>query len=126
MLKILKDGIPIIFLSISIIVLFNITFKILDKRTINEKIIEKEVIVEKNCISVDKFNKLDKKISILESELLNLKKENNKLSNMVIYFLEENKNDITIEEITEEETGTTIEWPPSFKINFTAPSKSKN
>jgi hypothetical protein len=126
MLKILKDGIPIIFLSISIIVLFNITFKILDKRTINEKIIEKEVIVEKNCISVDKFNKLDKKISILESELLNLKKENNKLSNMVIYFLEENKNDITIEEITEEETGTTIKWPPSFKINFTAPSKSKN
>ena len=126
MLKILKDGIPIIFLSISIIVLFNITFKILDKRTINEKIIEKEVKVEKNCISADKFNKLDKKISILESELLNLKKENNKLSNMVIYFLEENKNDITIEEITEEETGTTIEWPPSFKINFTAPSKSKN
>ena len=126
MLKILKDGIPIIFLSISIIVLFNITFKILDKRTINEKIIEKEVKVEKNCISADKFNKLDKKISILESELLNLKKENNKLSNMVIYFLEENKNDITIEEITKEETGTTIEWPPSFKINFTAPSKSKN
>ena len=126
MLKILKDGIPIIFLSISIIVLFNITFKILDKKIINEKIIEKEVIVEKNCISADKFNKLDKKISILESELLNLKKENNKLSNMVIYFLEENKNDITIEEITEEETGTTIKWPPSFKINFTAPSKSKN
>ena len=126
MLKILKDGIPIILLSISIIALFNITFKILDKRTINEKIIEKEVIVEKNCISADKFNKLDKKISILESELLNLKKENNKLSNMVIYFLEENKNNITIEEITEEETGTTIEWPPSFKINFTAPSKSKN
>ena len=93
MLKILKDGIPIILLSISIIVLFNITFKILDKRTINEKIIEKEVIVEKNCISADKFNKLDKKISILESELLNLKKENNKLSNMVIYFLEENKID---------------------------------
>ena len=125
MLKILKDGIPIIFLSISIIVLLNITFKILDKRTIDKKIIEKEVIVEKNCITADKFNQLDKKIYILESQLLNLKKENNKLTNMVIYFLEENKSGTTIEDITKEETGTTIKWPPSFKINFSAPSELK-
>ena len=125
MIKIVKDSLPIIFFSISIIVLMNICFTIFNKIPTNEKIIEKEVIVEKNCISVDRFNQLNKKISILEDELLNLKKENNKLTNMVIYFLEENKNDITIEEITKEETGTTIKWPPSFKINFSAPSELK-
>ena len=111
MLKIIKNSLPIIFLFISLIVLLNIAIKILDKKTIDEKIIEEKVVIKKNCICVDKFNKLYKNISNLENELLNLKKEN--------------KSNITIEEITKEETGTTIKWPPSFKINFTAPSELK-
>ena len=123
MIKIIKDSLPIIFFSISIIILINVALIILDKKNNNDKIIEKEIIVEKNYITLDKFDKLNKKVLKLENEFINLKKENNKLTNMVIYFLEENKKDITIEEISDDEPGKTVSWPPSFKIKFTAPSK---
>lgn len=123
MIKILKDNLILLFTCLSIIVLGSVTLGIAEQnkpKPLVEKVIEEEVYVEPEY----DYHSIVNRVERLEIALDQIVRENNHLADMLIFFLEETKDDLNKEPLRDivEDEGSIITWPPSFKFNLKAPS----
>lgn len=126
-MKISKDILLLGFLIIGIIVLGSIGLGIAKQnkpKALVDKVIEKEVYVEPEF----DYHSIVNRVERLEIALDQIVRENNHLADMLIFFLEETKDDLNKEplrDIVEEDKGKTFTWPPTFKFKLSSPSSGK-